>query len=429
MGGRVSGRVFSDLRSLIALLLLMLPLALETAGCSEAGRAQEQLCAQVFREAATVTVDRGEFPAGADLVASIRQAAPTGEGAQLLRANTVSDLSVADAVRQYGVPDAIEFRASTQKYETGVPTVKALWFGMFYKSPPRTLVFRRPFDPNPFCAPVHGELVLNLNQLPRTVQRLTFAAPPMPSPWPVTIPANLSDFYGTPALPAAPPLTVDGKEYVPAADYLRAHVAEVKQGPLLKRASGAFAKLDKVAETSGIEWKLIVFANPEPVAFGVPDGSLFLSDGLIAFLSDPELAAVMAHVMAHERYQQVRDVASAWATADADTQTAWQAAASSALGFVGARETEAKNQAPPLGSLYLGRLAMNGYTREQEIEANFLAARYLHQTGIPPDALFDAMASLSTKGGGNKSMRFADLHRATQSASDFGKMLDAGLVK
>ncbi len=429
MGGRVSGRVFSNLRSPIALLLLMLPLALETVGCSEAGRAQEQLCAQVFREAATVTVDRGEFPAGADIVASIKQASPTGEGAQLLRANTVSDLSVADALRQYGLPDAVEFRATTQKYEPGVPTVKALWFGMFYKSPPRTLVFRRPFDPNPFCAPVHGELVLNLNQLPRTVSRLTFAEPPMAPPWPVTVPANLSDFYGAPAVPSAPPAIVDGKEYAPAADYLRAHVTEVAPGLPLKRASGAFAKLNNVTATSGIEWKLIVFANPEPIGFGVPDGSLFVSDGLIASLSDPELAAVVAHLMAHVRYQHARDTNSTWARSEAATQSEWQAAASSALAAIGRAGESVGNAPPPLGSLYLGRLAMDGYSREQETEANFLAAKYLRQIGIPPDALFDAMASLSTKGGGNKSMRFSDLHRATQSASDFGKMLDAGLIK
>lgn len=425
MGGRVSGRVFSDFRSQIALLLLMLPLALETAGCSEAGRAQEQLCAQVFREAATVAVDRSEFPAGADIVASIKQASPTSQGAQLLRANTVSDLSVADAVRQYGVPDAVEFRAANQNYEP----VKALWFGMFYKSPPRTLVFRRPFDPNPFCAPVHGELVLNLNQLPRAVQRLTFAAPPTPPPWPITIPANLSDFYGAPAIPAAPPAIVNGKEYEPAADYLRAHVTEVRQGLPLKRASAAFAKLNKAAETAGIEWKLIVLANPEPIGFGVPDGSLFVSDGLIASLSDPELAAVVAHLMAHVRYQHARDTNSNWTTSDAATRSEWQAAASSAVASIGRVAPSGVNEAPPLGSLYLGRLAMYGYSREQETEANFLAAKYLHQIGIPPDALFDAMASLSTKGGGNKSMRFSDLHRATQSASDFGKMLDAGLVR
>ena len=362
MGGRVSGRVFSDFRSQIALLLLMLPLALETAGCSEAGRAQEQLCAQVFREAATVAVDRSEFPAGADIVASIKQASPTSQGAQLLRANTVSDLSVADAVRQYGVPDAVEFRAANQNYEP----VKALWFGMFYKSPPRTLVFRRPFDPNPFCAPVHGELVLNLNQLPRAVQRLTFAAPPTPPPWPITIPANLSDFYGAPAIPAAPPAIVNGKEYEPAADYLRAHVTEVRQGLPLKRASAAFAKLNKAAETAGIEWKLIVLANPEPIGFGVPDGSLFVSDGLIASLSDPELAAVVAHLMAHVRYQHARDTNSNWTTSDAATRSEWQAAASSAVASIGRVAPSGVNEAPPLGSLYLGRLAMYGYSREQE---------------------------------------------------------------
>ena len=81
------------------------------------------------------------------------------------------------------------------------------------------------------------------------------------------------------------------------------------KGNLLKRASSAFAKLHKAAETSGSEWKLIIFANPEPIGFGVPDGSLFVSDGLIASLGDSELAAVVAHLMAHVRYQHARDTA------------------------------------------------------------------------------------------------------------------------
>jgi hypothetical protein len=44
MGRRGSGGGFSAIRSLIVLLLMLVPVALETAGCSEAGRAQEQLC-------------------------------------------------------------------------------------------------------------------------------------------------------------------------------------------------------------------------------------------------------------------------------------------------------------------------------------------------------------------------------------------------
>lgn len=254
----------------------------------------------------------------------------------------------------------------------------------------------------------------------------------MPPPWPVTVPRDKCGYFDTLESPSLPP-SIDPAEfaasYVPISSQIRAGIIEIHQGIAFERASRQLARLNAVAKAPAFNWTLVIFRSQANFAFTVPDGSLFVSDGLIASLSDSELAAEVAHLIAHVRYQHARDTASTWTTAEAKTRTEWQAAASLAVASIGRVAPSGVNETPPLGSLYLGRLAMNGYSREQETEANFLAAKYLRQIGIPPDALFDAMALLSTKGGGNKSIRFADFHRATQSASDFGRMLDAGLIK
>jgi hypothetical protein len=46
-----------------------------------------------------------------------------------------------------------------------------------------------------------------------------------------------------------------------------------------------------------------------PMGFGVPDGTLFVSDALVEELEDTELAAVIAHLMSHEWYQHGRRAA------------------------------------------------------------------------------------------------------------------------
>ncbi|MCG6941620.1 MAG: M48 family metallopeptidase [Thiohalocapsa sp.] len=52
---------------------------------------------------------------------------------------------------------------------------------------------------------------------------------------------------------------------------------------------------------SGAEWRFFVVRNLEPTAFAVGGRRFVISDGLIAFVrSESDLAAVLAHEMAHE---------------------------------------------------------------------------------------------------------------------------------
>lgn len=53
---------------------------------------------------------------------------------------------------------------------------------------------------------------------------------------------------------------------------------------------------------SGLEWRFFVVRNLEPTAFAVGGRRFVISDGLIAFVrNESDLAAVLAHEIAHER--------------------------------------------------------------------------------------------------------------------------------
>lgn len=75
-----------------------------------------------------------EFPRESSF-AAIRDAHPSSEGAQLLRDQVLTDITIAKTVDDLGLPAAVGFASS------GVGQVQRL--AMFYKLPPRSLVFQR----------------------------------------------------------------------------------------------------------------------------------------------------------------------------------------------------------------------------------------------------------------------------------------------
>jgi hypothetical protein len=77
------------------------------------------------------------------------------------------------------------------------------------------------------------------------------------------------------------------------------------------------------------------------------------------------------------------------------------------------------------------------YSHDEEVQANFMAARYLTAVEIPPDALFDALTKVASAtvsseipADAKSSIHdFAEVHQADWSAAEFGGMLDAGLIQ
>jgi Zn-dependent protease with chaperone function len=264
-----------------------------------------------------------------------------------------------------------------------------------------------------------SRVVVDLPTVPRSVQRLAFDEGLLAPPWPVTIPPDLRDAFAVPPQPAVLPTEVDGRDYAVVANDLAGRLPNLEGARSQERAAGALARLAAVARVEGLNWRVVVFNAAGAMGFGVPDGTLFVSDGLVRALDDAELAAVIAHLMGHEWYQHARSAAHRRNILAATFLVG--GAFSVAGGGMGVF------MIPTGGYLALIAHPEFGYRQEDEVEANYAAARVLRAANFPPDSLFDAMVKLSGKGEPG-TLAFNRLHRlSTAALLQYGLLLDAGL--
>lgn len=362
-------------------------------------------------------IQPGEFSQGGSF-ATIRDAQPSSEGGQLLRDQVLTDVTIAKTVSQLGLPAAISFASSSAG--------QMQRFALFYKTPARSLVLQRSSTDVQWLSVselYESHVVVDLPTVPRSVQRLVFQEGPLAAPWPATIPPDLRDSFAVPSQPADPPAAVDGHDYRAVADDLAARLPPSANVQNTQRAAAALTRLEPAAKVEGLDWRVVVFNAAGVMGFGVPDGTLFVSDGLVQALDDAELTAVIAHLMGHERYQHGR--------ACARRRNILTAASlvGGALSLAGTGSPVGIAVIPvPIGG-YLGLIGNPefGYTQEYELEANVAAARLLGRANFPPDVLFDAMEKLSGEGQPN-TLAFDRLHRLSNAAIfQYGLMLDAGL--
>ena len=156
----------------------------------------------------------------------------------------------------------------------------------------------------------------------------------------------------------------------------------------------------------------MLFDSAVASGFGVPDGTLFISTALVGQLSDDQLAAVMAHLMGHERYQHYPE----------NLRVGEQ------VRLVGS--TKFFPEVPKYPDVLA--LPEYGYSRWQEVDANRVAIEYLAKIDIPPDTLFDALHKLSAENPEAETDEwpsFARIHHLPQTAADLARMLDAGIFR
>ena len=128
-------------------------------------------------------------------------------------------------------------------------------------------------------------------------------------------------------------------------------------------------------------WRLHFRASPTlgANAFALPAGDIILLDGLVAKLNDDEVLAVLAHelghVVHHHGMQQLIE-----GTAISLVMAAWFGDVSSVVASAGAL------------------LAISGYSREAEAEADAFAARRLLQCCTSSEALVSALGKLQESG-------------------------------
>jgi predicted Zn-dependent protease len=132
--------------------------------------------------------------------------------------------------------------------------------------------------------------------------------------------------------------------------------------------------------------------SEEVNAFACPGGTILITRGMVrAVRSEDELAAVLAHEVAHVNH---RDGIAAI------SKSRW----TEALTIIGteAAKTYGSRDVARLADIFEGSiddvfktLVVNGYGRSQENDADLTALRYLAATGYDPKALEDFVARLA----------------------------------
>ncbi len=132
----------------------------------------------------------------------------------------------------------------------------------------------------------------------------------------------------------------------------------------------------------GLEYYFFVLDSPRVNAFALPGGYVYVTRGLLAYLnSEAQLAAVLGHEIGHVVARHgVRQVSAARATG---------------LDLAGSLNT----------------VLVQGYGRDQELEADRLGAEYLARAGYDPQAMIGMISGL-------KAQQLFDKRRAAEAARD-----------
>jgi Zn-dependent protease with chaperone function len=170
--------------------------------------------------------------------------------------------------------------------------------------------------------------------------------------------------------------------------------------------SREFGEPNEIKEIPRSVRRLTFEQGPMPPPW--PVGTLFVSDGLITMLSDDELVAIIAHLLGHEAYGHGR---SWYLEAGPVKRIAARVAVTAGTvlfgvgvlgcgGGSGGACEEGLNVAVAGVKVATADFApaqeFSSYSHDEEVQANSMAARYLTAVGIPPDALFDALAKVAS---------------------------------
>ncbi len=141
-------------------------------------------------------------------------------------------------------------------------------------------------------------------------------------------------------------------------------------------------KIAAVSERPGYHYRYYVVESSTVNAFAVPDGSIFITTGLLKFIGQDQLA--LAGVLAHE----TGHIARRHGAETLQSQLGYGLLSLIVFGF----ENSAAKQAGNMTSRIMGL----GYGREMELEADICAVRYLARLGYSPDSSLKFLRSILT---------------------------------
>ena len=140
---------------------------------------------------------------------------------------------------------------------------------------------------------------------------------------------------------------------------------------------GLGRKIVAVSERPNYHYRFYVVDSDAINAFAVPDGSIFVTTGLLKLVGQDQLA--LAGVLAHE----VGHVARRHGAETIQRQMGFGTLRFLVFGFEGSALAD-----------LTGQIVGLGYGREMELEADLCAMRYLTRLGYPPDASLGFLRSL-----------------------------------
>lgn len=137
------------------------------------------------------------------------------------------------------------------------------------------------------------------------------------------------------------------------------------------------AKLAFYAELPDQDYTFTILNDDKVNAFAVPGGYVYVTRGLLAIASDEaEMAGVLAHEIGHLTARHTAQRYSATMATNIGLQV---------LGVIGSAA------GAPVGAGQLAsfgaQVALQSYSREQELESDMLGVRYLSRAGYDPEAM------------------------------------------
>ena len=162
--------------------------------------------------------------------------------------------------------------------------------------------------------------------------------------------------------------------------------------------TGTLNRLTTVTERPNLRYRPWLYQDPFPNAAALADGRVYLSTGMLKYLESrasrpDELAFVLSHELAHtvaqhlvKRYQalQRQQILLSLATTAASLATANTSQTGQRIG----------RAAVDVASI-VNKLAISGYSQDQELEADQLGARYMLRAGYDPRTALDLLQDFS----------------------------------
>lgn len=141
-------------------------------------------------------------------------------------------------------------------------------------------------------------------------------------------------------------------------------------------------RLARNSHRKDLDYTFTVLDSPEVNAFALPGGYVYITRGIMAYFnSEAALVGVLGHELGH-------------VTARHSVQQYSANMASSILGSVLLAATDAGRAGANLFQT-VQLAALQGYSREQELQADRLGAQYLARTGYDSDAMLDVIRILA----------------------------------